>query len=159
MGLFSWLIGPGSLEPLHNAILANDVGMVQKHVEMGTDVNKPGEREGPERYPIFYACHSSPAILELLIRAGADINVSNGEGNTPLHLAAEFGRFEVVALLLRNGARVNVKNKTGHTPLKLAMAKSEIQKELRAIGATRSHMEDIGKRRVIELLESKGATL
>ena len=47
------------------------------------------------------------------LAAGADVNVKDKSGSTPLHLAAEFGHKEVAELLITKGADVNAKNKGG----------------------------------------------
>ncbi|MGB2863329.1 MAG: ankyrin repeat domain-containing protein, partial [Sedimentisphaerales bacterium] len=46
--------------------------------------------------------------VKLLISEGADVNVKNNEGLTPLHCAAREGHKEIVELLLAHGADVNV---------------------------------------------------
>ncbi len=59
-------------------------------------------------------------IVELLIAAGADINVKNRGGGTPLYDAAFRGRKEIAELLIAKGADVNAKGVDGITPLDLA---------------------------------------
>jgi ankyrin repeat protein len=54
---------------------------------------------------------------------GADPNIQNEKGRTPLHTAAFRGRVEVVELLLVYGADPTVKDKDGRTPLDLARVK------------------------------------
>ena len=58
------------------------------------------------------------------LAAGADVNVKDKSGSTPLHLAAEFGHKEVAELLITKGADVNAKLEGGHlkgmTPLDYA---------------------------------------
>ena len=49
-------------------------------------------------------------IAELLIANGADVNVKNDFGPTPLHWAADEGHKEIVELLIANGANVNAKS-------------------------------------------------
>ncbi|WP_341811598.1 ankyrin repeat domain-containing protein [Wolbachia endosymbiont (group A) of Oxytorus armatus] len=64
--------------------------------------------------------------VENLLREGADVNVKNDKGETPLHFAAEMGHAEIVKDLLDKGANVNAVDKDGKTPFKLA-ANEEIQ--------------------------------
>lgn len=49
-----------------------------------------------------------------------DINVTTGNGFSPLHVAARFNYFEIIDLLIENGADVNLKNAFGWTPLMVA---------------------------------------
>jgi ankyrin repeat protein len=52
-----------------------------------------------------------------LLRAGADVNATNSEGWTPLHLACIYGHSQVVIELLEHGADIEAKNDFGWTPL------------------------------------------
>jgi ankyrin repeat protein len=52
-----------------------------------------------------------------LIRDGADVNGSQGDGTTPLHWAVYKVDHALVAALLDHGAEANVKNKYGSSPL------------------------------------------
>ncbi|RPA92642.1 ankyrin, partial [Choiromyces venosus 120613-1] len=56
--------------------------------------------------PLHYAArHQSNVISQVLIDAGASINVQNHyHGDTPLNLAVQCGSKDVIGLLLRNGA-------------------------------------------------------
>jgi ankyrin repeat protein len=38
-------------------------------------------------------------IVQLLIEKGADVNVKDGDGNTPLQVASEYGYEEIIKLL------------------------------------------------------------
>jgi len=56
-------------------------------------------------------------IVKLLVKHGADINVVDSDGNTPLALTAFKGWLEIVHFLIENGADVNIKNDNGDTAL------------------------------------------
>jgi ankyrin repeat protein len=76
--------------------------------------------------------------MEILRAAGADVNaritdvtsltgriartntMTDRQGQTPLFLAVESGRIEVVAYLLKHGARVDIKDGMGKTPIDAA---------------------------------------
>jgi len=52
---------------------------------------------------------------------GCDINMDIGKGNTLLHRACEYNRYNIVLFLLQNGANPNIKdNECFRTPLHLA---------------------------------------
>ncbi len=55
--------------------------------------------------------------IELCMKAGADVNAANGQGQTALHAASQFGFDKVVAYLAAHGANVNAKDRNGYTPL------------------------------------------
>ena len=62
------------------------------------------------------------ATVRHLIESGADVNVAEGDGMTPLHWAAGRGDVEVTQLLLEVGADVAVGTRIGtYTPLHLAV--------------------------------------
>jgi len=60
-------------------------------------------------------------IADLLVKAGAKIDVRNYDGRTPLHLASKYGHPAIVKLLLEAGADPNVKDTGGSTPLTFAV--------------------------------------
>ena len=62
------------------------------------------------------------AIARLLLEAGADVNLRNDHGSTPLHSVAAMppAGNAVASALLERGADVNARNDFGHTPLHAA---------------------------------------
>jgi hypothetical protein len=61
-------------------------------------------------------------MAELLLAVGMDIDIQTGvnpsyPGYTPLHLAARFNQFAMVAYLVEHGAAINMRDKHGATPL------------------------------------------
>ncbi|CAA0822881.1 ankyrin repeat family protein [Striga hermonthica] len=64
----------------------------------------------------------SVACLELLIKAGAAVNVTAG-GATPLHIAADGGSPEIINCLLQARADPNVTDEDGLKPIQVAAAR------------------------------------
>lgn len=85
---------------------------------------------------IFLACvlGETKTVSALLSADPALVQVETGEnhvlapGLTPLHLAAQFGQFELAGILLGRGADVNAKSALSHhlTPLHLAVWRGKI---------------------------------
>ena len=56
-----------------------------------------------------------------LIEDGANINIKDGYGHTPLHLAAQEERVDIIHLLLEHGADIDSQTRFGDTPLHIAV--------------------------------------
>jgi ankyrin repeat protein len=56
-----------------------------------------------------------------LIRGGADVNLQDKNGYTPLHFAAQEQEVEIARLLLDHGASINAQDRHGNTPLSTAV--------------------------------------
>lgn len=59
-------------------------------------------------------CHFSCA--EILLAAGAEVNLQDAAGKTPLFYAVKANNREMIKLLIVHGASVNVKDNEGNTP-------------------------------------------
>ena len=85
----------------------------------------------------YAAIYNSAELIDFLCDAGADVNVTDGDGCTPLHWAAVEKNEEAVRRLLRHGADVHRLDTTGSTPLFRAAIRGSapILRELIACGA------------------------
>ena len=100
---------------------------------------------------------------------GADVNVRDGSGRTPLYLAASIDHLEIVKFLVSKGANVNAKDNDGQTPLFRATGSIEVVKFLVSNGAdvnvkpnngsqtTLDLAAGLGRLAVVEYLKSVGA--
>ena len=86
-------------------------------------------------------------MVRSFLENGANIEIKNDVGATPLIFASAKGQKEVVALLLDKGANVNAKTTTGITPLMAAASGGypEIVKLLLAKGADVSARDQQGR--------------
>ena len=67
-------------------------------------------------------------MLEMLMEEeGADVNIPNNNGNTPLMIATRNGNTEIARMLIDRGADVNIPDNNGNTPLTWASDRGNIQ--------------------------------
>jgi len=129
--------------PLHLAAFFGQKSTVDALLTKGADVNAASKNASALR-PIHSAVahRGDPqvalAIARALVAAGAEINVAQHGGWTPLHAAAFHGHAAMVDFLLTHGADVRLKADNGQTALAMAVGKkhAEAAALLRKHGAT-----------------------
>jgi len=117
--------------PLHLAAFFGRIPVVELLLERGAPVNEVSQNPSGMR-PLHsaVACRQPQVALEIsraLVARGADVNVTQHGGWTPLHAAALHGNLPLVRLLLDAGGKANAKNETGQTPSSLAATKKHKQ--------------------------------
>lgn len=94
--------------------------------------------------------------IRFLLQRGADPNIRNKKGITPLQLATSMGFTDGVEALIKGGANVNVGDQTGETPLIAAVHQRnpELVRVLLAQGADPDHNDNSGRsaRQYMELM-------
>jgi ankyrin repeat protein len=89
----------------------------------------------PQTVALLNACKKGDfGEVILLYEKGVDIDACDSRGRTPLHIAAENGREDIVDYLLRKRAWPNPIDKEGRTPLDCAET-AEVKKCLLSQGA------------------------
>ncbi|MDH5425326.1 MAG: ankyrin repeat domain-containing protein [Gammaproteobacteria bacterium] len=97
--------------------LGYDMAATKAHLAAGGDIN--GKDSNQWTMLMKTAIHNKPEITEYLLKAGANPNITDRIGRTPVFWAKSV---EVVALLVQYGADLKVKDITGKNPLEGAQA-------------------------------------
>jgi len=122
------LLQESSFGLLQKAAWNGDLSLVKWSIEQGTSVDRPCDFN---RWTALHAAADKGhvEIAEFLLKQGANVNVKDKDGYTPLHNTAdsflkgfprkgtEADRNRIAALLLKYGARVNATINHGETPL------------------------------------------
>lgn len=106
--------------PIHSAVKAKGVKLVEVLCKAGANVNQPSDESGSMRgyTPAHYAARTGDVdMLLLLAKFKADFNREADDHWKPVHCAAFAGKRLALLALLDNGADVDAKNQHGHTPL------------------------------------------
>ena len=118
--------------PLFTAIHHKRLEAVDVLLDAGADPNVVVSKEHEQgQRPLHHVAYRHIGDLDYMSRLvdhGADINVLDKRGLTPLHLASTANNLKAVEYLLSRGADANIRTKKGSTAL--SVAKSEEMKSL-----------------------------
>ncbi len=116
-------------DTLVDAADAGNLPAVKSLIKSGKYVDTRGQFETTALARASFRGHTE--IADYLLSVGANPNVEDMGGATPLHLAAREGHKEIVALLVAKGAEMNAADKEGWTPL----MRASINQKLPAVQA------------------------
>jgi len=156
--------GCGDLTPLLTAAQRGQTRAVEHLLRVGANLH------ANKGTVLCYACENKDCLdlVELLIKAGAKINVTGGHRRaTPLHVATERDQTGVVRALLNAGASVETKDPSGWTPFLNAALRCRVEtlqllidagSDIKAVDRKGCNAYDLasewGKRETAEFLKS-----
>jgi ankyrin repeat protein len=98
------------------------------------------------------------SIAKLAIELGGDVNQTDRDGNTALHLAASKGFNRIIQLLADNGAALNARNRKGQTALAAAEAATAVGAARRRMTGANQRVSDETASSTVALLQRLGAS-
>ncbi|CAJ1099284.1 E3 ubiquitin-protein ligase MIB2-like isoform X3 [Octopus vulgaris] len=109
------------MDSIFDKIRNNDVeGLKILIEEEQGEINKPIDEYGRTPLMIASLVGADRRIIDILIKAGPELEAKDVWGRTALHLAVWSGRPHLVEILLSRGSEVNPRDGRGRTPLHLA---------------------------------------
>ena len=97
-------------------VSSGSVKQVNKWIDSGMiELNSFNENGVTPLHQAAFA--NNVAVVELLLRRGADINKQSSDGCTPIHAAVQGGSSRAVALLIDYGADLFIENENGALPI------------------------------------------
>ena len=161
----------GPAAQLSSAIRANDTPRVRQLLAAGVSPNV--SVEGGGWTPLMMAVmQDNGEITDILLDNKADVYARNNALQTPLHLAARWGKEKAMASLIRRGLSMELRDELGWTPLMWAAmrGKAGVAEQLLKAGARPNPVDSDGNTAlilaawrghaaVVSLLLSHGANL
>lgn len=112
--------------PIHKFCYKGQSQEAKEEVDNGVDVNIPGAQKRTPLHKAVGGCHAD--IVEMLLTAGANSEVLDKGGKTPLHWAALVNSVPCATLLLDMGkSNINAKTKTGASCCHLAAEDNKLE--------------------------------
>ncbi|XP_017781810.1 PREDICTED: serine/threonine-protein phosphatase 6 regulatory ankyrin repeat subunit A isoform X2 [Nicrophorus vespilloides] len=105
---------------LHIAVESCKPIVVETLLGYGADVHIRGGKLKETALHIAARVKDGERCALMLLKSGAGPNLTTEDGQTPVHVAAQYGNLQTLEFLLEDGGDPQYKNKKGETPLHLA---------------------------------------
>ena len=134
------------LEIVMHAVEDGNIEKTKELLGKGTSPNSQNEKTGISLLSIA-ASKGNAAMADLLLKSGANINLTDKNGNTALMEAAKNGYGNVVKLLMSAGAKADAKNNDGMTAIALAEKnnKKDIASYIKSYGSNKNENTTVAK--------------
>lgn len=116
LSLWMFVVAADAGYTVHGSVERNDLEEVAQFIQQGGAINQANRFD---EHLLHLA--RTPEMIELLIKGGAEVNIENHFGDSPLLQAVYRGHHGLVELLIEYGADLNHKNRFGDTPLREAV--------------------------------------
>lgn len=104
-----WPFDSSKYKTLSHAVLAGNIRAARKMLDQGVNPNTCDPDD--DVYPIHYALNHDPAMVQLLVDRGADVNIPSPRNHsTPLAFAESHGYGEIASILRKAGGRLRTGN-------------------------------------------------
>lgn len=113
------------MTPLYNACRSGWGDIVELMINRGADVDAKSYGETP-LLKVAGRKVNDVALAKILLANGADVNVQDTQGNTPLYHAIMNKNGKMIKLLLDNGADMYIRNKRGDSPARFVLSKKSM---------------------------------
>lgn len=113
------------MTPLYNACRSGWNDVIKLMLDRGADVDAVSYGETP-LLKVANKKVNDVSLARILIDNGADVDVKDAQGNTPLYHAVMNKNKAMITLLLDNGADMYIKNKRGDTAARYVLSKKSM---------------------------------
>lgn len=106
---------------LHDAVRNGNLDTVRTLLQYGENPNMISYGSTAlHRVAAYHDYDENPLIISELIQNGANPNIKDKDGNTPLHVYIPLMNIDIIETILSEGADPNIQNNNGETPLHFA---------------------------------------
>uniref|UniRef100_A0A914VF90 Uncharacterized protein n=1 Tax=Plectus sambesii TaxID=2011161 RepID=A0A914VF90_9BILA len=145
---------------LHVAVQSGKADVVETLLGHGADVHVQGGPLGETALHIASGLTGpdARACAEMLLKSGAEANVPQSNGETALHIAARFGRPDMIRLLLSEEANPMATSETGETTLHVAAKNCNFEAAQIIIKYVEEHGGQAAVKRLVNSRNTEGLT-